>query len=101
MATLQLSNYHGTAANWEQPNPDYLVHLNTVGGGSASNTTVVSLAICNMATRSPVVLGFLLKADPGFIHVGHSPQIFNPDPANATTYDEHIIPLVISNAQFT
>ena len=50
MATLQLSNYHGTAAHWEQPNPDYLVHLNTVGGGNGSNTTVVSLAICNMAT---------------------------------------------------
>ena len=112
MATLQLSNYHGTAANWEQPNPDYLVHLNTVGAGNASNTTVVSLAISNMATRSPVVLGFILEGDPGFVHIGHSPHIFNPDPTNATTYDSHIVvlvgndlnttvPVVLSNQHFT
>ena len=65
-----------------------------------------------MATRSPVVLGFLLDGDPGFIHVGHSPHIFNPDPANATTYDSHIVvlvgndlnttvPVVLSNQHFT
>ena len=112
MATLQVSTYYGTATHWEQPNPDYLAHLNAVGGGTANDTGMVSLAMGNMATRSPVVIGFVLEDDPNYIHVGHSPQYFNPDPTNTTVYDEHImvlvgndlntsVPLVISNAQFT
>ena len=112
MATLQLSNHYGHAANWELPNPDYLQHLDTVGGASGSASAQVSLAIGNLATRSPVVLGFVLEADPNYIHVGHSPQHHNPNPTSTTSFDEHImvlvgndlnttIPLVISNANFS
>ena len=112
MATLQVSAYYGAAANWEQPNPDYLQHLNTVGGASATASAPVSLAISNLAIRSPVVLGFVLEGDPNYIHVAHSPQYYNPDPLSTTAFDEHImvlvgndlntaIPFVISNTSFS
>ena len=94
MATLNVSDHYNTPGNWGRPNPNYTTLLNTVGAGSASGHDEVTAALLNTATRSPVLLAFIIHDDEDVVHIGHTLNRFPADLENATAYDNHACVLV-------
>ena len=105
------SDLHRNAARWTDASPDYVGLLATAGGGIATPSPDVSTGLVNLATRSPVVLAFIMDSDPDYIYVGHSPTRFpgdltDPQPFDNDTVvlvgdqDASIVPIVLPNNAF-
>ena len=94
MATLQISDHYRTATNWSRPDPDYATLLATTGAASASTSAEVSAALLNTATRSPVVIAFVIHGEEDVVHIGHTLTRFPADLENATVYDNYLCALV-------
>ena len=88
------STLYADATCWDDPNPDY-VRLQGVFGAEVNVAGAAAMAAINgLASRSPVVLAFVLNEDPDYIMVGHSISMYPVDPLNTTAYDGHMIVMV-------
>ena len=111
-ATTLVGAFLGNNDRWDEPEPDYLTLLtNHVGGAVATAHAACSLALLNVAQRSPVVLALMITGDTEAVHVVHSPTCFPGDPLNPTPYDDQVVvlcgndlqasvPLVLPDAAF-
>ena len=73
---------HQEPSNWADATPDYAVLMNVLGSGSASAAADVALAFHNLATRSPVVVAFVLDGDENHVQVGFAPMYYPGDLTN-------------------
>ena len=73
-ANPNLADYLLPGAHWTAPNPVYNDLMNTVGHGSGSTSAEVSIALCNVATRTPVVVAFVLQGDEDHVQLGYAPS---------------------------
>ena len=96
MAALT-STIYTDPARWQNPDPGYAACLAVVGGGVNTGSEDVANSISNIATRSPVLLAYVITGDPECICVLNSPRKFIPDPLNANDYDDQIACLCGNN----
>ncbi len=95
MATTAIGPFLGAAANWTQPTPDYTTMQNAVGAASASTQAVCKADVLGVATRSPIVLAFVIDGDENNIHIGHSATLYPRDPLLAACpYNDRVVVLV-------
>ena len=78
MAAANISDLFNNPAKWTNHAPEHANILALVGNGAATNRADTSRHITNLATRSPVVLAFVLAGDEDRIYVGHSPLCSPP-----------------------
>ena len=81
-ANPNLADYLLPGAHWTAPNPAYNDLMNTVGHGSGSTSAEVSIALCNVATRTPVVVAFVLQGDEDHVQLGYAPSFYPADITN-------------------
>ena len=99
-ATTLVGTFLGDNDRWDEPDPDYLALLaNHVGGAAVTAHGACSLAILNVAQRSPVVLAILINGNTDAVHVVHSSSRFPGDPLNPTPYDNQVVVLCGNDLQ--
>ena len=98
--TFKISDIYSQADAWEAPNADYVAINASLGPDSALNRTQASTGIANLSTRTPIVVAFLLSANPDRIYLGHTVVAIYPgDPLATTPVDNSFIVLVGSQAE--
>ena len=96
MATL-ISDIFADADAWEVHSPNYAQALVLVGGASNRASAPSANIICNLSSRSPVLLACVAAGQPDKIHVLHSPTRYVADPLNASNYDGEVVCLCGNN----
>jgi len=84
--TFKISDIYSQADAWEAPNADYGAINASLGPGSALNRTQAATGIANLSTRTPIVVAFLLSANPDRIYLGHTVAIYPGDACLNPTY---------------
>ena len=95
MVTTAIRPFLGDAANWTQPIPDYAVMQNALGAASASTQAVCKADVLGVATRSPIVVAFIIKGDDDNIHIGHSASLYPRGPLlPACPFNDRVVVVV-------
>ena len=69
--------------HWIDGNPDYAALMAVVGHGAATTAEAAALAFHNLATRSPIVVAFVIEGDEDHVQIAHSPMFYPSDITNA------------------
>ena len=93
------SDYLTDAAQWDNPVVPWADLLNATGEASGHNNTATLANICNLATRSPIALAFMVLGDTDHIYVGHNPTRYPNNPTAASAYDNTLVLLIGDNLQ--
>ena len=97
--TFKISDIYSQADAWEAPNADYVAINASLGPDSALNRTQAATGIANLSSRTPIVVAFLLLANPDRIYLGHTVTIYPGDPLSTTPVDSSFTVLVGSQAE--
>ena len=97
--TFKISDIYSQADAWEAPNADYVAINASLGPDSALNRTQAATGIANLSSRTPIVVAFLLSANPERIYLGHTVAIYPGDPLATTPVDSSFTVLVGSQAE--
>ena len=73
-ANPNLSDYLSPGAQWTDADPNYTTLMGTVGHAATTAQGDVATAFHNTATRSPIVVAFVLKGDEDHIQIGCVPS---------------------------
>ena len=87
------STLASNAALWPSHDPPYADIMAALGSGTASRNEVMS-GVVGLATRTPIVLAFVIHGDEDHVYVGHSPMTFPNDPVSTTPFDGRVVVLV-------
>ena len=98
-AAALASDYLNEAAYWDVPDIDWATLYPVVAQDSGTNSAGTLAHICNLATRSPIALAFMVAGDTDHIYVGHNPTQFPNNPTSASAYDNSLVLLVGDNLQ--
>ena len=82
-ATPNLADYLQPTAHWTDGNPDYDALMAVVGHGVATTAADTTLAYHNLATRTPVVVAFVIEGDEDHVNLGYAPSFYPADITNA------------------
>jgi hypothetical protein len=99
MATTNFSDLLADPSQWDEHRPDHAALMGVVGAGAGADAIATKTAVINTASRSPVVLAFMLTGDDNHIYVGHTPTVFPADVLAATPFDNLTILLIGNDLQ--
>ena len=87
------SDLTSNAALWPSHDPPYADIMNVLGSGATNRADVMS-GVVGLATRTPIVMAFVIQGDEDHVYMGHSPMTFPTDPLNTTPFDGRVVVFV-------
>ena len=92
-APALFSTLASNAGLWPNHDPPYADIMAALGSGTASRNEAMS-GVVGLATRTPIVVAFVITGDEDHVYVGHSPMTFPTDPLATTPFDGRVVVLV-------